>query len=450
MGLFIYCPVLTGNGIIIVDKMPWIHKQIQQKERLLDRCSGQHMLMALVRAPLWKPGGSVDNSDHLYIYYCQERSFFPRHSNTSLFMTGSGQSQTKSGHLCLVLQTNPFDGPSSTRADQCNYVDHIQSTHEYSYFKFDHILTLQHCLNVPCGKNMPIDSHGITPMNMIALWQNKGKQLFISYETQFMKLEMEVHFECQGFVSVSSNTDPAQWNNRLRVSQCSMHVIPFNDLTNAYALKWDVTVSLSHLYHWMADSVSMCLECTFSSSVLIGISYPVIRLKTIAIFPGECQDIALSIIYKDYTGNKLVTVTWNVDFRRSHDFSVHLYTVPFQNILIVVRKKVPKKPHIYTACDLLVEKHLISLKHARQYIGTVSARRIFHASYTYLWTRRNLSWASANATCSHLGMHLVSITNEDELNLVREFLIDETFLTPCRLETTLCVIFIGLQVKVGR
>ena len=459
MGLFIYCPVLTGNGIIFVERNQWPNQaKIQPEVRMLERCSGQHMLMVALRIPLWLPSGGIDNEYYFYIYYCQENSSFPWRSNSSFFMAGFRQSETKSGHLCLVLQTNPFDGPSSTRADQCNYVDHMQSTHEYIYLHFYDILSLQLCQNVPCGIGMAIDSYGNRFMNEIALWQNEGKQLFISYETRFIKLEMEVHLECQGFVSVSGYTDPVKWENRVPVSHCPFHVISFNDFSSfnesaiAHALKWNVTISLSQIYHWiasLADLPPIPIDDTISGAFLIVKSYTVIRLKQNAKFPRECQDIELSIIYRDYTGNNLMTMTWNADFRQNNDFIVHLYTVPFLNILLLIRGKVSKKPFKVTACDVLVDKHMISVKDTSRYIATASERRTFLASYTYLWTLRNLSWNAANDTCSDLGMHLVSITSEDELDLVREFLIDETLLTPCRLETPLCVIYIGLQVKVG-
>ena len=82
------------------------------------------------------------------------------------------------------------------------------------------------------------------------------------------------------------------------------------------------------------------------------------------------------------------------------------------------------------------------------------------ASYTYLWVLKNLTWIEANATCSNLSMDLPSISSDDELELISHFLLGEAhlpeekenvmpILTPCRLESPICVIFLGLWTQVG-
>lgn len=82
-------------------------------------------------------------------------------------------------------------------------------------------------------------------------------------------------------------------------------------------------------------------------------------------------------------------------------------------------------------------------------------------NYYLLWTSNNYSWNDAEDVCLKIGMHLASITLEDEYHMIRAMLAGNThgsertiqnnhlLLTPCKLKAILCIIYIGLRIKVS-
>lgn len=74
------------------------------------------------------------------------------------------------------------------------------------------------------------------------------------------------------------------------------------------------------------------------------------------------------------------------------------------------------------------------------------------------WTSQEYTWYEAENVCKQTGdMHLASITNEEEYILVQGILAGDKsaielnatrILTPCRFGSSLCAIYIGLQVHV--
>lgn len=80
------------------------------------------------------------------------------------------------------------------------------------------------------------------------------------------------------------------------------------------------------------------------------------------------------------------------------------------------------------------------------------------ASYVFLWISRELTWYEAEDMCQQMGMHQASISTSEEFQLVTGLLagegytteasVEQNILTPCRLVSPLCVVYIGLQVQV--
>lgn len=75
------------------------------------------------------------------------------------------------------------------------------------------------------------------------------------------------------------------------------------------------------------------------------------------------------------------------------------------------------------------------------------------AAHHFLWRPGEYSWNEAHSMCGDIGMNLASITSTYEYNIVRGLLMgqgttkyEHWLLTPCRLETTVCLVFLGLHV----
>lgn len=82
-----------------------------------------------------------------------------------------------------------------------------------------------------------------------------------------------------------------------------------------------------------------------------------------------------------------------------------------------------------------------------------------HNYMLYCGPRMNTVGMKRNIhVCMQLGMHLASISSKDEYRLVTGMLSGDgygtesysetTILTPCKVEASLCMLYIGMQVKV--
>lgn len=81
-----------------------------------------------------------------------------------------------------------------------------------------------------------------------------------------------------------------------------------------------------------------------------------------------------------------------------------------------------------------------------------------YAQYVFLWTFSKYTWYEAEHSCAQLGMHLASISSKEEYELVTGMLSghgygtinskETTILTPCRTDLFICLIYIGMQLKV--
>lgn len=82
----------------------------------------------------------------------------------------------------------------------------------------------------------------------------------------------------------------------------------------------------------------------------------------------------------------------------------------------------------------------------------------YFAQYVFMWVPGEYSWFEAEETCVQLGMHLASISSNEEYRLITGMLLGDGYgtesslepqmFTPCRTEEFVCMIYIGMHVKV--
>ena len=87
--------------------------------------------------------------------------------------------------------------------------------------------------------------------------------------------------------------------------------------------------------------------------------------------------------------------------------------------------------------------------------------RILYICSIYLfWTKKKYTWTEAEEFCIGRWMQIASISSEDEFMIVTDMLYGKSYLsvadmsaehwilTPCRLNITICIAFIGLKLEV--
>lgn len=179
--------------------------------------------------------------------------------------------------------------------------------------------------------------------------------------------------------------------------------------------------------------------------------------------PSICRHFDLHLAYMEPVEGKTVVIQWHLDMV---NISWHVITTsqllfPGTHWLIYI-----KQLFNLTSCGGAICSTLIQANDSTSRKGferfdpnmlevNVSDPSDF-AQYIMLWTSNDYTWYEANTICTDLGMNLPSITSEQEYELVRRMLSGENYqaspffktVTPCKVNSPLCVIHIGMQVKV--
>ena len=173
----------------------------------------------------------------------------------------------------------------------------------------------------------------------------------------------------------------------------------------------------------------------------------------------DCRHVQVQIVYKTLVSHSIVSLEWNV-ILTSSGIQVILSDMPESGLLLYIMPR--NDTCIEKVCSANIdirynakEDHALPIKN-----GAASNQTPF-AEYHLLWTHRRHTWDAAEEICQQLdGMHLASISSEKEYLLVSRMLLGSAYydmdigtsrvplITPCLLGSPLCVIHIGLKVKV--
>lgn len=176
--------------------------------------------------------------------------------------------------------------------------------------------------------------------------------------------------------------------------------------------------------------------------------------------PTECQDFNLQLVYRESTGYKAIVIQWElqhlIDWK---EITISQIPAPKSGWFIYITQTANSSICVDMCLGHVHTSVTTSPKPAHNLLSLLRIGNAAFARYVLLWTSDYYSWYEAQHACMQLGMHLASISTEEEYNLVTgmlsgegygtEFLSEERVLTPCRMQFFLCMIHIGMQIKVG-
>ena len=176
------------------------------------------------------------------------------------------------------------------------------------------------------------------------------------------------------------------------------------------------------------------------------------------------------VVYLDSVLKQPTVLQWYLNLRYGENSNLKIYQIPVISgwLIYVTLLMTPS----FTVVGNTSEAHLCQVRinisnkadvqsAAENDIVTLDSPSLeSFASYHFIWTQQEYTWYEAEDMCVKLGMHLASLTSETEYHVVQNLLSGDGYrlndtkdghglLTPCRLETALCMIFIGLQYKVS-
>ena len=171
--------------------------------------------------------------------------------------------------------------------------------------------------------------------------------------------------------------------------------------------------------------------------------------------PQNCSHFVLYIAYMEPGAGKYVLLEWRIQERH---YVVTVAQVAIAMWLLYVKRLEAVTPCDSLGCELSLRIRVSDLYPRQENVALAGASTLHpFAKYYYLWTSKQYTWQGSEDLCQSAGMHLASITSETEYSIVRGMLYGEVrtngpfqqtpILTPCRIESALCMVYIGLHKK---
>lgn len=179
--------------------------------------------------------------------------------------------------------------------------------------------------------------------------------------------------------------------------------------------------------------------------------------------PINCKQFQLSIAYQEAVSGQLLWLEWNVNMGISKHIRITISQIPLTDWIIYLTQKAQT-----IACTSQNEQCKQTVGFGKFSANEPISRPIAIltkeadpvAHLFFIWTQQPHTWKRAETMCSNHGMHLVSLASEAEYLVLMDLLLgnsrpepyrrDIPVITPCKLETPLCAVYIGMQIQVNR
>lgn len=177
--------------------------------------------------------------------------------------------------------------------------------------------------------------------------------------------------------------------------------------------------------------------------------------------PAHCRKCDVQLVYIEPTTRRVVILQWELLLHNEFE-TIIMCQIParYTPWLLYTTQLASSNVCKESSCTVNIKTYDYSVHKPVHNILTLdrsSSSSIF-AQYVFLWTTNSYNWYEAESVCTDMGMQLASISSEEEYQLVTgmlwgedyktESLREQRILTPCKLEYYLCVIYIGMLVKV--
>lgn len=458
VGLIVACPVINTNSLTEIGSFGRFNGEKTISRRKQTHCSDHRSKLALFTIRTVKADFSL--------VYCTTH-VSPKWPTTKAIILLDIVRED----VCLIMQYHPYFTPKMTLACQVN----LDQTH------------------VP--KNMQYTLNSVLPWSGICARLSSMKQ--VTYKTysnrsqtgEFLRLVdgnakgITPVFIVQGFSACYSYQLKAEFvdqtclANTLLGSDYNVHVdetLVIQDLQGAqkqqhscqsYSIQATPTkaifsVSVINQLTAFAVRVHRTVEFDAFSAYETAENLGRIRLKISASLnrncPVGCKRVLLCVAYEEIATGAYVILKWTLEGIYP---SVFVDQIAFG--LWVLYLSFPGRFCLTDSCILYLNV-LPSIQFIKEnsdvfwYTNSVMPHDIF-VQYNLLWTTESYTWQQAEDLCQSAGMHLASISSELEYDIVSGLLagagyrkaeLDSSEMlinTPCRIESTLCMVYIGLQ-----
>lgn len=461
IGLFLNCPIVEKDGLLQYNTDSIRNDLVAVAKR--DRCPlGKTMLVYFIKL------GRVYS---IKIMYCTSNMF-----TQVIIISPSFEN--------MVIQTN-FD-PRSPQAPECHiletdikqravhsYVIMAEQSHSMLCSMLTNRLNTTTLVGVAVFHNSSMtdaNPHGSSSLNNF-VYMVSGFKVHIHTYYQCIQLYINVRSSCQKLKTVpradlSTKIVEGTLSNQEYSSACTNYELPvFNETLEVNTYEFHISQDFG--MDIVQTMVAHDIDIGRLSAEILNKEIPAYQLGvtlTVAHCLDSCKHFELSIAYKEAATGKLVWLQWSVYLGESYVANITITQIPLNGWLVFVTQLQHRLPCAdeQNRCEQSIRFDTYFTPamhgHAHPLVGIKHDNHDLVAHLYYLWTQQPHTWNEAESNCRAQGMHLVSLASETEYLILLDLLLGESpsksdgfdisILTPCKLETSLCAIYIGMQIKV--
>lgn len=472
IGLLLNCPIVSKDGFLQynVDSSTSISFRKDYVSLLKqDMCSfSKHILFYFIQ---------YGTSKSIKVIYCY-----------SYFVTYVQIISQLDDHLFenknLVIQINV--NPKLLDTPECEIIEYdvkLRAIHSY-------VIEVQLSHSMYCAATSLL-----TPLiNVVAFDNSKGIKVHPNrlssnnsnyvYRKSSFKVNIHIRGQCtQLCITVSSSCQKmktvASADLSIKTAKQSLSRKEFSSACKSYELPQllNRTLEFSTYEFYVSHHMAMdILKMAVSYDIQIGrLSAEILNKEVPALYQlgvtltadhclDSCKQFDLTIAYEETTTGRLIWLQWDVYMGQSKAINITIMQIPLNDWVIYVT---PER-HTFPCndgknhCQQVIHFRTLSTqavhRYAHRLIGGRHKDHNLVAHLVFVWTQQPHTWNEAKSICKAQDMHLVSLASEAEYLLVLDLLLGEApstpdgadipILTPCKLETPLCAIYIGVEMKV--
>ena len=474
IGLFVGCPVLYSDGFLEISEVgPFLSSGFMKGSKSTQCEYGSFLQVSILPR----------SKSHFVVVlsYCTLLNF----ANTKASInTHMGDDFTDE---CVLVQSNPYFR-HSREISKCVFEDSdtvidIQHHYSTSIVEFSSIMcsylqqlgVLVDVMQLIHNTNNGSDYYEKTPLINGKIDGAMHSQV-ITYTAHCINFETKVRTRCSEVIYTSQlEVIPSAFQDPKREHQpiCQKYTIDLSPdirqiirIPNAYIILQILVAALNSPELKLSEERVGRLEYAIGE----------VQLTLSLSLSGQCSmnrktfQLQVTGLYHDSFHQQLTMIQWNVYMTDKERVELKMYQFPLLSgweIHITSRtdpsynwRSNTSKSINCTAALNVTNNEIVVPALRHDMVALNSPRRGPFVGYHFIWTQQEYTWLEVENICARLGMHLASMTSETEYQIVRNLLSGDGYklnntkdghglLTPCRLETVLCLVYIGLKYEVN-
>lgn len=462
VGVQIGCPVIEEDGYLSIGLGLFFRHEIFQLTKAVACQTGSNVLLYHI---------NPRNSYILTIMYCGST----KRQTRVYLISPLGDAKSKRR---LLVQTNRH--PTVAQSLACSIFEkdsHLRFRHRYALkAKASHSIACQESsflygiYQVDQRADLPTTIHERFSGN------TSGIMLQVALYPKCHWAQINIAAQCQSLTSISATTITEydimeSFTPKGYSFLCDRYDLP--EMSNTKGVSYQLHVPDGSDMHLLRTSIMTNKKLGSLTAYMLDLEVASWQFSLVLTYdqcPSACRSFELSIAYTETTTGSIVWMMWDVNMGEKNEFAIDIQQIALGEWVVYLTRITNNLTCVGSHCQETVViksvKPTPSIQNTRLSgtftLPSESMPITSSVRYSFVWRDGQYTWMEAESVCEKMGMVLASISSNDEFSIVTDLLsgegnplwllksVEHPIFTPCRLEASICTVYIGLQLQVGQ